>query len=747
MKRGFDGIQGLRALAAAAVALLHVSDEAGALVGTPGQSPYPFLDRLPLEAGVDLFFVISGFVMVWASWDAFGQVRSVAPFVWRRLLRIVPLYWLLSAATVAVALAAPGAVSDGVRDGWGYIAASFAFVPWRRTDGFVQPVLRLGWTLEYEMAFYVLVACVLPLPRRVALPALCSALLLLAAAGQAIAFAAAPLAFWTDPIMGEFILGVAVAVAAKRDWHAGVAGPLLFAASVLLMAQLPDGTARALVRGVPAALLVFCALSWSTLPRWLVLLGDASYALYLVHPFPMRARADGVRAVAGAERAGLPRRDDGRMHPAGRGAAPGRGAAHPALGAPGVTTDTVLVVGASGVFGARLVTGLVQTTALHVIAAGRNGAKLAAVVARHPAGRVTAMVMDARTVTPVALAVTGAFAVVDAAGPYQGGATHLAASAMAAGLHFIDLADARDHVAGFASLDAAARAAGVVALTGASSTPALSNAALDMLTAGWTAVEEVAVAISPGNRAPRGLSVMRSILSYAGRPVRVFADGRWGSQPGWGMTVRRTMPGLGRRWLALSETPDLDILPQRHRTTRSAVFPRRAGIAGAACRAVAGQPAGSRRLAALARPVRPPVPCGGGAVRTAGNRSRRHDGRGGRHRRGGAPGARPVVPGGGGRGWPVHSHPARAGHRARAGRGPGVPAGRAGLRGRAHAARDRGRVRRPPHRFPIGGDPAGGEFVSACARPPVRRAARPRAAPAPARLGPARPRAGPGRGA
>ena len=288
MKRGFDGIQGLRALAAAAVAFLHIADESGALGGTPGQSPYRWIDAMPLEAGVDLFFVISGFVMVWASWDAFGQLRSVAPFVWRRLLRIVPLYWLPSAATVAVALAAPGSVSDGLRDGWGYVAASFAFLPWRRMDGFVQPVLRLGWTLEYEMLFYALVACALPLPRRFALPVLVAALAALVVAGQAIGFRAVTLAFWTDPIVAEFALGVAVAVVARRGWRAGWVGPVLLLASVALATQAPDG-ARAIVRGVPAALLVFCALSWNTLPGWLVLLGDASYALYLVHPFPMRA--------------------------------------------------------------------------------------------------------------------------------------------------------------------------------------------------------------------------------------------------------------------------------------------------------------------------------------------------------------------------------------------------------------------------------------------------------------------------
>jgi exopolysaccharide production protein ExoZ len=292
MKRGFDGIQGLRALAAAAVAFLHIADEAGALVGTPGHSPYGWIDALPLEAGVDLFFVISGFVMVWASWDGFGSVRAVAPFVWRRLLRIVPIYWLLTAATVAVALAAPGSVSDGLRNGWAYVGASFAFVPWRREDGFVQPVLRLGWTLEYEMLFYALVACTLPLRRPVALAAILTALAAIVLAGLAVPFTATPLAFWTDPIVAEFGLGVLVAVAARRGWRAGWAGLgalVVCTALAAWVAGLPGGDVRVLVRGIPAALLVFCALSWSRLPRWLVLMGDSSYALYLVHPFPMRA--------------------------------------------------------------------------------------------------------------------------------------------------------------------------------------------------------------------------------------------------------------------------------------------------------------------------------------------------------------------------------------------------------------------------------------------------------------------------
>src|SRR5262249_31754326 len=134
-----------------------------------------------------------------------------------------------------------------------------------------------------------------------------------------------------------------------------------------------------------------------------------------------------------------------------------------------------------------------------------------------------------------------------------------------------------DFVAGFGALDAAARAAGVVALTGASSTPALSHAVLDRLTAGWQRIDRIEIAISPGNRAaPRGLAVIRSILSYAGRPVRVFAGGRGRGRRGGGRTRRRGMPGLGRRWLSLCETPDLDLVPARFAPRDAAVF--RAGL-------------------------------------------------------------------------------------------------------------------------------------------------------------------------
>ncbi|MGX9967058.1 DUF4166 domain-containing protein [Roseomonas sp. F4] len=246
-----------------------------------------------------------------------------------------------------------------------------------------------------------------------------------------------------------------------------------------------------------------------------------------------------------------------------------------------MTPQRVLVVGGTGTFGARLVRGLAETTTLGIVVAGRDLGRAetlaSALQARHPGRDISALALDAAQVTAEALGATGAFALVDAAGPWQGAGYHLPRAALAAGMHAIDLSDARDHVAGFAAaLDAEARRAGRFALAGASSTPALSNAVLDHLLRGWRRVDGVEVAISPGNRAPRGHSVVWAILSYAGRPVRVFGGGHWRVQPGWGMLRRRPLPGLGRRWLSLCDTPDLDILPARFAPRRAAIF--RAGL-------------------------------------------------------------------------------------------------------------------------------------------------------------------------
>lgn len=242
-------------------------------------------------------------------------------------------------------------------------------------------------------------------------------------------------------------------------------------------------------------------------------------------------------------------------------------------------TPRILVVGGTGAFGQKLVESLLATTGAIVLVGGRNpqrhGKLLQNLKARYGDERIETLVIDRDDALNV-LRAAKPFCVADAAGPFQGAEPRLARAAITAGCHYMDLADARDFVSRFPSLDEDARAADVLAVTGASSTPALSGAALAALTANWRQVNEIAVAISPGNRAPRGLSVIEAILAYAGQPVRVWLNGCWTARPGWGTTVRRDMPGLGSRWLSLCETPDLDLLPARYPSARTVLF--RAGL-------------------------------------------------------------------------------------------------------------------------------------------------------------------------
>lgn len=221
----------------------------------------------------------------------------------------------------------------------------------------------------------------------------------------------------------------------------------------------------------------------------------------------------------------------------------------------------VILVGATGAFGERLARMLATWPQVELVLAARGVARAEA-LARELGCQAIGFDRD----HPENLRSLRPWAVIDAAGPFQQGNFGLAHAALTAGAHYIDIADGRAFVAAFAdALNAQARAAGVLAVTGASSTPALSNAVLDVMTQGWAAIDIVRVAISPGARAPRGLSVVRAILSYAGREVAVFSAARWNWEAGWSGLTRMQFPGLGHRLVSLCDTPDLDILAGRVR--------------------------------------------------------------------------------------------------------------------------------------------------------------------------------------
>jgi saccharopine dehydrogenase-like NADP-dependent oxidoreductase len=229
----------------------------------------------------------------------------------------------------------------------------------------------------------------------------------------------------------------------------------------------------------------------------------------------------------------------------------------------------VLIVGGAGVFGRRLAEGVRATMDADLILAGRSEVRAAA--AAQPLGAAH-VCLDRAHASVAQIKALAPDIVVDAAGPFQDSDTHFARAVLEAGAHYVDLADARDFVAAFPALDAIARAHGKAAITGASSTPALTHAALDALCAGWARVDSVRAGIAPGNRAPKGRSVVAAILRRAGVPARVWTDGAWSERRGWSHCETIALDGLKPRRFALVETPDLDLIPARFAPTDSALF-------------------------------------------------------------------------------------------------------------------------------------------------------------------------------
>ena len=230
----------------------------------------------------------------------------------------------------------------------------------------------------------------------------------------------------------------------------------------------------------------------------------------------------------------------------------------------------ILIVGGSGVFGSRLAKILRETTNAQIILAGRSLQRAQEVAA--DIGGVEVLALDRTSVSAVELSRLSVDLVIDAAGPFQGGDLRFARSVIESGLHYLDLADARDFVAAFPELDALARSHNVAAITGASSTPALTHAVVDTLCAGWRCIDTIHAGIAPANKMERGPSVMKAILSWTGAPLRVLEGGGWRIRNGWSDCGAFSIPGLGKRRYALAETPDLDLLVSHFKPRETALF-------------------------------------------------------------------------------------------------------------------------------------------------------------------------------
>lgn len=220
-----------------------------------------------------------------------------------------------------------------------------------------------------------------------------------------------------------------------------------------------------------------------------------------------------------------------------------------------------MVLGGYGNFGKRIVHALVAK-GIEVQIVGRNLGK-ATKLAKEAGKLSTPLCFDVTQDLADALQTHSPSVLVNTVGPFQAQGYDVARVAISNGVHYIDLADGREFVCGVSELDALAKETGVAVISGASTVPALSDAVVSEFAQEFSSIELLKYGISPGQGAERGLATTQGILSYVGKPLAPFASIQ-DRVFGWQNLYRQHYPGLGNRWMANCEIPDLDLLPQRH---------------------------------------------------------------------------------------------------------------------------------------------------------------------------------------
>jgi saccharopine dehydrogenase-like NADP-dependent oxidoreductase len=219
----------------------------------------------------------------------------------------------------------------------------------------------------------------------------------------------------------------------------------------------------------------------------------------------------------------------------------------------------VTVLGGTGIFGGRVARALAATEGLAVRVAGRDHVRGEA-FAREIGARFVRVSLD----EPGSLgaAIEGSALLIHAAGPFQGCDYMVARACIERGVHYLDLADAREFVTGIGALDAAARGRGVFVGSGASSVPTITHALVREVAPELGAIDEIDLALSPGNQNPRGAATIGAVLGLLGAPLRAWIDGAWRTCHGWGdRAVLEFPPAVGRRAVHNFAAPDLDLFP------------------------------------------------------------------------------------------------------------------------------------------------------------------------------------------
>jgi exopolysaccharide production protein ExoZ len=287
-----NNIQVLRAFAAVAVVVFHTG------------FAFPFMRPFG-SFGVDVFFVISGYIM---AHILDPQSSSTSDFFFRRrVIRIVPPYWFFTILLYLVALRIPQLMGSTRASGVDLLKSLF-FIPFTKGSGLIQPLLFIGWSLNYEMFFYLALAIGLLLTRKRAawLATWLGGAIVLVTMLACLPFTAKNVIaqFYSRDVVLEFLLGILSYYLCRAIPNSNVhklrlpalliclvSGLLLIATQGIFPRNIfPFNSSRVLVLGSLAFLLVTTAsllsqAAWDTKLKSLVLIGDASYILYLIHPY------------------------------------------------------------------------------------------------------------------------------------------------------------------------------------------------------------------------------------------------------------------------------------------------------------------------------------------------------------------------------------------------------------------------------------------------------------------------------
>jgi hypothetical protein len=222
-------------------------------------------------------------------------------------------------------------------------------------------------------------------------------------------------------------------------------------------------------------------------------------------------------------------------------------------------TTRVLLLGGYGNFGTLIARRLSREPDLAVVVAGRSEHK-----ARALAGELNAAwaKVDIFADLDGRLKDLKPDILIHTSGPFQEQGYAVAEACIRNGVHYLDLADGREFVAEIGRLDEAARAAGVLVVSGASSVPGLTSAVLAKYAGEFEALEAIDFGISTAQQTGRGLATTRAVLGYAGKPFKTLIGGQMRDVYGWQDLRWRKFRDLGRRALGNCDVPDLALLPR-----------------------------------------------------------------------------------------------------------------------------------------------------------------------------------------